>query len=103
MESLTRFLEGRLRLTVNRTKSAVKRPWKRKFLGYTVTTHLSPRLKPAPEALKRAKDRIRQIMHRGRGRNIRKVIEEINRFTRSPTTPTCTCEVGERGNASWNR
>lgn len=82
MESLTRFLEGRLRLTVNRTKSAVERPWKRKFLGYTVTTQFSPRLKPAPEALKRAKDRIRQIMHRGRGRNIRKVIEEINRFTR---------------------
>ena len=82
MESLTRFLEGRLRLTVNRTKSAVERPWKRKFLGYTVTTHFSPRLKPAPEALKRAKDRIRQITHRGRGRNIRKVIEEINLFTR---------------------
>ena len=47
MESLTRFLEDRLRLKVNRTKSAVGRPWKRKFLGYTVTTQFSPRLKPA--------------------------------------------------------
>ena len=42
MESLTRFVEGRVRLKVNRTKSAVDRPWKRKFLGYTVTTHFSP-------------------------------------------------------------
>ena len=54
MESLTRFLEGRMRLKVNRTKSAVDRPWKRTFLGYTVTTHFSPR-KPAPASLTRAK------------------------------------------------
>ena len=82
MESLTRFLEGRMRLKVNRTKSAVDRPWKRTFLGYTVTTHFSPRLKPAPASLTRAKDRIRHITHAGRGRNIRTVIDEVNRFTR---------------------
>ena len=82
MESLTRFLEGRMRLTVNRTTSAVDRPWKRTFLGYTVTTHCSPRLKPAPASLTRAKDRIRHITHAGRGRNIRTVIDEVNRFTR---------------------
>ena len=73
MESLTRFLEGRMRLKVNRTKSAVDRPWKRTFLGYTVTTHFSPRLKPAPASLTRAKDRIRHITHAGRGRNSRTV------------------------------
>ena len=82
MESLTRFLEGRMRLKVNRTKSAVDRPWKRTFLGYTVTTHFSPRLKPAPASLTRAKDRIRHITHAGRGRNSRTVIDEVNRFTR---------------------
>ena len=82
MESLTRFLEGRMRLTVNRTKSAVDRPWKRTFLGYTVTTHFSPRVKPAPASLTRAKDRIRHITHAGRGRNSRTVIDEVNRFTR---------------------
>ena len=37
MASLERFLEKRLRLQVNRSKSAVERPWKRRFLGYTVT------------------------------------------------------------------
>ncbi len=82
MASLTRFLEGRLRLKVNRAKSVVDRPWNCTFLGYTVTNHLQPRLKPAPGSVKRAKERIRQITHRGRGRNIRVVIAEINGFTR---------------------
>jgi RNA-directed DNA polymerase len=82
MASLTRFVEGRLRLKVNRAKSVVDRPWNCTFLGYTVTNNLQPRLKPAPKSVQRAKDRMRQITHRGRGRNIRVVIEEINRFTR---------------------
>jgi len=81
MASLTRFLEGRLRLKVNLAKSVVDRPWNGTFLGYTVTTHLTPRLKPAPKSIKRAKDRIRQITHQGRGRNIQGVIADINRFT----------------------
>jgi group II intron reverse transcriptase/maturase len=82
MVSLTRFLETYLRLKVNQAKSVVERPWNGTFLGYTVTNHLKPRLKPAPKSVKRAKDRIRQITHRGRGQNIGVVIAEINRFTR---------------------
>lgn len=82
MESVTSFLERKLKLKVNRRKSAVDRPWKRKFLGYTVTVNKQPRLKPAPESVKRAKAKIRQIARRGRGRNIRRVIEDINLFTR---------------------
>jgi group II intron reverse transcriptase/maturase len=82
MASLTRFLETRLRLKVNRAKSVVDRPWNGTFLGYTVTNNLKPRLKPAPKSVKRAKDRIRQITHKGRGQNIGRVIAEINRFTR---------------------
>jgi group II intron reverse transcriptase/maturase len=82
MASLTRYLEDHLRLKVNPSKSVVERPWNCTFLGYTVTNNLQPRLKPAPKSVKRAKDRIRQITHQGRGRNIRAVIEEINRFTR---------------------
>jgi RNA-directed DNA polymerase len=82
MASLTHFLESKLRLKVNRAKSAVDRPWNRKFLGYTVTNHRSPRLKPAPQSVQRAKDRIREITHKGRGRNIVRVIKEINQFTR---------------------
>jgi RNA-directed DNA polymerase len=82
MASLTRFLEGRLRLKVHRAKSVVERPWHCTFLGDTVTNNLKPRLKPAPKSMTRAKDRIRQMTHRGRGRNIQGVMAESNRFTR---------------------
>ena len=46
MASLERFLRERLRLKINRDKSAVDRPWRRKFLGYTVTSNLQPKLNP---------------------------------------------------------
>lgn len=82
MASVTSFLERRLKLKVNRAKSAVGRPWKRKFLGYSVTVNKQPRLKPAPESVKRAKAKIRQITRRGKGRNIHRTIEDINLFTR---------------------
>lgn len=78
MESLMRFLEIRLKLKVNLAKSAVARPWNRKFLGYSVTNHFKPKLKTAPEAVKRFKAKLREIFRRGRGRNIQKVITEIN-------------------------
>ena len=48
LESIERFLAKRLRLKVNRDKSAVDRPWKRKFLGYTVTAHREAKLRIAP-------------------------------------------------------
>ena len=82
MVSVTHFLEAKLRLRVNRDKSTVDRPWKRTFLGYTVTDQRRPRLKPAPSSIKRVKDRIREITHRGRGRNLLTVIDEINRYLR---------------------
>jgi RNA-directed DNA polymerase len=47
LASVERFLKDRLRLTVNRQKSAVDRPWNRKFLGYTFTMHFQPKLKVA--------------------------------------------------------
>jgi RNA-directed DNA polymerase len=83
MMSITKFLERRLKLKVNQAKSAVARPWKRKFLGYTVTIEFRARLKPASVSIKRTKDRIRQITgRRARGRNIQKVIGELNLYLR---------------------
>ena len=82
MESVTRFLTKRLRLKVNRDKSAVDRPWNRKFLGYTMTPHSRPKLKVSPQSVKRAKGRIREIVRRGRGRSLPKVIGEMVPFLR---------------------
>ena len=81
MESLTRFLGSRLRLKVNPAKSAVARPWNRKFLGYSMTMHYKPKLKTAPESVKRLKAKLRDIFRSGRGRNLRRVIAEVNEAT----------------------
>ena len=77
MESLEKFLWERLRLKVNRDKSAVARPWRRKFLGYSVTVHRTPRLKVAPESVKRLKEKLKLVLRRGRGRRLDRVIEEL--------------------------
>ena len=83
MASITGFIERRLKLKVNQSKSAVARPWRRKFLGYTVTSEYKARLKLAPESVKRTKDRIRQITGRqARGCNLKKVIDEVNLLLR---------------------
>jgi len=82
MASLERFLWKRLRLRLNRHKSAVARPWRRKFLGYTVTSNLRPRLKVAPESIKRFRAKLRPFWRRARGRNLVTTIVELNRIIR---------------------
>jgi RNA-directed DNA polymerase len=77
MESITRFLEKRLRLKVNRDKSAVGKPWVRKFLGYSMTWHKKPRLKIAPASVQQLKSRIRKLLRRGRGQAVRRVITDL--------------------------
>lgn len=82
MESITKFLEKRLKLKVNERKSSVDRPWKRKFLGFTVTYRGGIRLKVAAESAKQFKHRIKKISRRIRGISLSKVIEEINKYLR---------------------
>ena len=77
MASLERFLVKRLRLQVNRDKSAVARPWKRKFLGYSVTVDRKPKLKVAAQSIKRLKGKLGQVFRQGRGRNLGRVIGEL--------------------------
>jgi group II intron reverse transcriptase/maturase len=77
MTELTAFLEGELQLKVNPDKSAVARPWERKFLGYGFTMHKQTRLKVAESSLDRLKARVRELVRRGRGRNIVATIDEL--------------------------
>ena len=74
MSSLERFLGKRLRLTVNREKSAVARPWERRFLGYTFTRNKPVKLKVSPESERRLKDNLRPILRAGRGRGLKQTI-----------------------------
>lgn len=78
-ESITIFLSKRLRLKVNEAKSAVDRPWKRKFLGYTMTMDKEPRSRASIQSIGKLKDTLRAIFRSGRGRNIGRLItEELN-------------------------
>jgi len=77
MESITRYLEKKLRLKVNKDKSKVTKPSAAKFLGYTMTWHRRPRLKVAPESVRKLKDRIKEILRMGRGRAIGRVITDL--------------------------
>ena len=78
MASITRFLADTLKLTVNVAKSAVARPWERKFLGYSLTWHKTPKLKIAPTSLRRLEDKIREILQGARGRSLSYTIAELN-------------------------
>jgi RNA-directed DNA polymerase len=78
MRSVSQFLIKRLKLKVNSEKSAIDRPWKRKFLGYSMTFDRQPRLKVAPVSVKRFKNRLRELFRAGRGRNLAKVIGELH-------------------------
>ena len=82
MASITRFLADTLKLTVNVTKSAVARPWVRKFLGYSLTWHKASKLKIAPTSLKRLKDKIGAVLQGARGRSLSTVITELNPILR---------------------
>lgn len=80
--SLTRFLERRLKLRVNEAKSAVARPWQRKFLGFSFTASGEPRRRIAPQSLMRFKQRVRELTARSQGRSLSEVIERLAVYLR---------------------
>lgn len=83
LASVRDFLQRRLKLKVNMEKSAVARPWERKFLGYSMTSHLQPRLKVAGESVKRIKEKLKEAFHRAKGRRLDRFIEqELNPILR---------------------
>lgn len=82
MASLERFVEKRLRLKVNREKSAVGRPWERKFLGYRTTEGPKPSLMPDPKSVERRKAKLKELFRRGRGWSLARTIRELNPILR---------------------
>lgn len=75
MISITKYLQEELRLKVNKEKSAVDRPWKRKFLGYSMT--VQPKLKVAHESVQRFQQKLKQVLRQGRGRNLSRVVTDL--------------------------
>jgi len=82
MQAVTAFLDRRLKLKVNASKSAVARPWQRKFLGYSMTWHKKPKLKIAQPSRERLAEKIRKTLREARGGSLKHAIERLNPMLR---------------------
>src|SRR3954466_4980363 len=82
MESLTRFIERRLKLQVNAEKSAVAQPWRRSFLGFPVRNDRTFRRCIADKAVARFKHRGRALTGRHRGITLERMIRELVPYLR---------------------
>lgn len=80
MNSITSFIEGKLKLKVNLNKSAVDRPWKRKFLGFSFTPHKEPKVRIAKVSIERMKDKIREITSRKKPYSMEYRIKKLNQY-----------------------
>ncbi len=78
MTSITAFLEEKLKLKVNPTKSAVDRPWRRKFLGflfYTCKGGIGIRVQE--KSIARFKGKVKEILSRSSGKSIEQTLERL--------------------------
>jgi len=82
MESLVNFIEVRLKLRVNSEKSAVGRPWERKFLGFSFTANREPKRRIALAAGKRFKERVRELTRRTRGISLEQMVKQLTVYLR---------------------
>src|SRR5499426_1633507 len=82
MASITAFITTKLKLKVNQQKSAVARPWERKFLGFSFTSAREPKRRIAPKAVIGFKAKVREVTRRTRGVNVERMAEELGRYLR---------------------
>jgi RNA-directed DNA polymerase len=78
MAGIERFLAKRLKLKVNKGKSAVAKPGVRKFLGFSFTDGNNPRRLIAPQAIARFKSRVRELTRRTRGASLSQIVKELS-------------------------
>lgn len=82
MESVSDFISRKLKLKVNASKSAVDRPSKRKFLGFSFTARKEPKRRIAPKALDRMKTKLKELTRRTRGIDARSMVEQVSVYLR---------------------
>lgn len=82
MESVKRYLQERLKLKINEQKSAVDRPWKLKFLGFSMHKAKNGQIliRLAPQTIERVKTKIRQITARNKPVSIAERIGRLNTY-----------------------
>jgi RNA-directed DNA polymerase len=82
MESITGFITKTLKLKVNSAKSAVARPWERKFLGFSFTAKDPQKRRIAPKSGERFKERVRELTRRTRGVSLQGMVKDLNVYLR---------------------
>jgi RNA-directed DNA polymerase len=82
MKSMEHFISKKLKLKVNAAKSAVARPWERKFLGFTFTSNRQPRRRIAPKALARFTRKVRELTRRTRGISVQAMVKQLATYLR---------------------
>jgi RNA-directed DNA polymerase len=82
MEGITDFITRKLKLRVNQAKSAVDRPARRKFLGFSFTPGQQPKRRIAPRALERCKAKIKELTRRTRGIDAKRMVAELSTYLR---------------------
>ncbi|MFJ7734687.1 group II intron reverse transcriptase/maturase [Lysinibacillus sp. NPDC097231] len=80
MASIKTFIEKTLRLKVNEKKSAVARPWQRKFLGFSFTSRKEPQVRIAKESIKRMKNKIRELTAKKKPFPMEYRIQQLNQY-----------------------
>lgn len=80
MQGMRRFLEDRLKLKVNEAKSAVDRPWKRKFLGFSFLSGKRVRIRLASKTVERVKSKVRALTDRTRAMSMQERIRRLNEY-----------------------
>ena len=83
---------AKLRLRINEAKSAVDRPWNRRFLGFTFRGR-EARRRVSPRAIEKAKDRIRELTNRNRGASVSTVIAELTTYLKGWLQYFGICQV----------
>lgn len=82
LESITKFLEKDLRLTVNQKKSKVGSPTRLKFLGFCIHSYSKGvGCRPHLKAKKKFKSKLKDLTKRNRAGNFHEIVKEINQVT----------------------
>lgn len=83
MQSVSRYLVGKLKLAVNEAKSSVSRPWQVRYLGFRITRIFgATRIGVHEKSLRRFKEKVRALTARDRGRSLNGIIRELNEYIR---------------------
>lgn len=81
MKSVSRYINNKLRLKVNESKSSVSHPWWRPYLGFSFTSRRdNPRIRIHSKSIKRMKQRVRELTSRSGGRSLEQVIYSLNQY-----------------------